>query len=263
MRKVRGVYLKNTQEIETMREAGRIVATILDALGEMVKPGTATMRFEETAWKMCREFGVKPGFYGYGGFPYALCCSVNEEVVHGFPSEERILAQGDIVSFDMGVIHKGFYGDSARTYGVGTVSGQTQDLMDATKKALFLGIEKAVAGNRLYDISRAVQTHAESLGYSVVRRFVGHGIGRKLHEKPEIPNFVPDESGGAVLKSGMVLAIEPMVCMGGYEVEILEDKWTVVTKDRKLSAHFEHTVAVTSDGPVILSTTSCGGGKTQ
>ncbi len=236
-----------------MREANRIVSVILDALGEAVAPGVPTMRFEEIAQDMCRRFGVQPAFQGYGGFPFALCCSVNEEIVHGFPSRERILREGDIVSFDMGVIYQGFYGDSARTYPVGAVSALARDLMDVTAQSLARGIEKALAGGNLYDISRAVQDFVEARGYSVVRRFVGHGIGRKLHEKPEVPNFVPAGMAGPPLKPGMVLAIEPMVCAGSCEVEILEDKWTAVTKDRKLSAHFEHTVAVTPEGPVVLS----------
>lgn len=236
-----------------MREANRIVSKVLDAMGAAVEPGATTMRFERIAQEMCKDFGVKPAFQGYGGFPFALCCSVNEQVVHGFPSEECVLEEGDIVSFDMGVIYNGFYGDSARTYGVGAVSEEAQGLMDATRESLMLGIEQAVAGNHLYDVSRAVQDHVESRGYSVVRRFVGHGIGRKLHEKPEVPNFVPKGSIGVPLKAGMVLAIEPMVCLGTHEVEILADRWTAVTKDRKLSAHFEHTVAVTTDGPLILS----------
>lgn len=236
-----------------MREANRIVSTILDALGEAVEPGVPTMRFEEIAQEMCKQYGVKPAFQGYGGFPFALCCSVNEEIVHGFPSRERILAEGDIVSFDMGVIYKRFYGDSARTFPVGKISAQAEDLLGVTKESLMLGIEQMVPGNNLYDVSRAVQDYVESRGYSVVRRFVGHGIGRKLHEKPEVPNFVPKGMSGPPLKQGMVLAIEPMVCIGTHEVEILEDKWTAVTKDRKLSAHFEHTVAVTVEGPAILS----------
>ena len=236
-----------------MREANRIVATVLDALGEAVEPGVPTMRFEEIAQKMCKDFGVKPAFQGYGGFPFALCCSVNEEIVHGFPSADRILEEGDIVSFDMGVVYNKFYGDSARTYGVGKVSAQAEALMETTRESLMLGIEATLPGNHLYDVSQAVQDHVESRGYSVVRRFVGHGIGRKLHEKPEVPNFVPKGSLGVPLKPGMVLAIEPMVCLGTHEVEILEDKWTAVTKDRRLSAHFEHTVAVTTEGPVILS----------
>ncbi|WP_461210871.1 type I methionyl aminopeptidase [Desulfocurvus sp. DL9XJH121] len=253
MRKVRGIYLKNPSEIAIMREANRMVSLILDAMGAAVKPGVPTMHFETIAQDMCKEFGVKPAFQGYGGFPYALCCSVNEEVVHGFPSQTRILEEGDIVSFDMGVVYDGFNGDSARTFAVGAVAQSTRDLLKVTEESLMLGIEQAHPGNHLYDVSRAVQDHVESRGYSVVRRFVGHGIGRKLHEKPEVPNFVPKGSIGVPLKAGMVLAIEPMVCEGTHEVEVLEDKWTAVTKDRKLSAHFEHTVAVTPDGPEILS----------
>ncbi|MBU1001454.1 MAG: type I methionyl aminopeptidase [Proteobacteria bacterium] len=253
MRKVRGIYLKNSGEISIMREANRIVSVILDALGEAVEPGVPTMRFEEIAQKMCQDFGVKPAFQGYGGFPFALCCSVNEEIVHGFPSADRFLEEGDIVSFDMGVIYNRFYGDSARTFGVGKVSQEATDLMKVTRESLMLGIEQAVVGNNLYDVSRTVQDYVEARGFSVVRRFVGHGIGRKLHEKPEVPNFVPQGTVGPPLKAGMVIAIEPMVCIGTYDVEILEDKWTAVTKDRKLSAHFEHTIAVSPEGPVILS----------
>ncbi|MCK9239757.1 type I methionyl aminopeptidase [Desulfocurvus sp.] len=253
MKKFRGIYIKNSAEIALMREASRIVSVILDALGEAVEPGVPTMHFEDIAQDMCRRFGVQPAFQGYGGFPFALCCSVNEEIVHGFPSRERILREGDVVSFDMGVIYERFYGDSARTYPVGTVSEQARTLLDVTRESLNRGIAQAMPGNNLYDVSRAVQDYVEGLGFSVVRRFVGHGIGSKLHEKPEVPNFVPSGTVGPVLKPGMVLAIEPMVCVGSYEVEILEDKWTAVTKDRKLSAHFEHTVAVTHDGPVVLS----------
>jgi methionyl aminopeptidase len=178
---------------------------------------------------------------------------VNEEIVHGFPSRERILEEGDIVSFDMGVVYNGFYGDSARTFGVGEVSAESQKLMDVTRESLYKGIEQAVPGNNLYDISAAIQSYVEGFGFGIVRRFVGHGIGSHLHEKPEIPNFVPKGISGIPLKAGMVLAIEPMVTVGTHEVEVLDDKWTAVTKDGKLSAHFEHTIAVTSDGPRILS----------
>ena len=238
-----------------MREANSIVATILERMGAEVAPGVPTKRFEEIAQDSCREFGVRPAFQGYHGFPYALCCSVNEVIVHGFPSE-RLLEEGDIVSFDMGVVHNGFFGDSARTFRVGRVSEETERLLTVTEESLHLGIEKAKPGNNLYDISAAVQKHAESNGFSVVRRFVGHGIGRNLHEKPEIPNFVPASMPGVVLKAGMVLAIEPMFCAGSADVEILPDKWTALTKDRSLSAHFEHSVVVHSDGPEILSVKS-------
>lgn len=236
-----------------MREANRIVSRILDELGANVKPGVATITFEKICRDICDEYNVRPAFLGYQGFPFALCCSVNEEIVHGFPSENRILQEGDIVSFDMGVVYKGFYGDSARTFGVGQVGEKTQKLMDVTRESLYKGIEQAVPGNNLYDISAAIQSYVEGFGFGIVRRFVGHGIGSHLHEKPEIPNFVPKGMVGVPLKAGMVLAIEPMVTVGTHEVEVLEDKWTAVTKDRKLSAHFEHSVAITSAGPRILS----------
>jgi methionyl aminopeptidase len=253
LKKFRGVFLKNDREIGLMREANRMVSKILDELGRAVKPGVSTMLFEEIAQEKCREFGVRPAFQGYGGFPYALCCSVNEEVVHGFPSKTRVLQEGDIVSFDMGVVYEGFNGDSARTFGVGNVSDTARQLMDVTRESLMKGIAMARPGRNLYEVSRAVQEHAEAAGFGVVRRFVGHGIGTRLHEKPEIPNFVPKGLPGLVLKPGMTLAIEPMITEGDPDVEVLSDKWTAVTKDRKLSAHFEHTIAVTSDGPVILS----------
>ena len=236
-----------------MREANRIVSQILDELGENVKPGVPTILFEEICRARCEANNVRPAFLGYQGFPYALCCSLNEEIVHGFPSKDRILEEGDIVSFDMGVVYKGFFGDSARTFAVGKVANETQKLMDVTRESLHVGIEQAVPGNNLYDISAAIQSYVEGFGFGIVRRFVGHGIGSHLHEKPEIPNFVPKGMTGIPLKAGMVLAIEPMVTVGTYEVEVLEDNWTAVTKDRKLSAHFEHTIAITSDGPLILS----------
>ena len=236
-----------------MREAGRIVSRILDAIGEQVRPGASTMLFEETARRMCDEFQVKPAFLGYLGFPYAICCSVNEVVVHGFPSTSRILREGDIVSIDMGVIYQGFHGDSARTFGVGAVSAEAEKLMRVTEDSLYKGIAQALNGNNLYDVSSAVQKCVEEAGFGIVRRFVGHGIGVRLHEKPEIPNFVPKGLSGVTLKPGMCLAIEPMVTIGDYEVEILDDRWTAVTKDRKYAAHFEHTIAVTANGPVILT----------
>lgn len=236
-----------------MREANRIVSKILDEMGRAVEPGVTTMVFEEIAQARCRDHKVRPAFQGYGGFPYALCCSVNEEVVHGFPSSSRVLQEGDIVSFDMGVIYQGFYGDSARTFGVGKVSETAQKLMDVTRDSLMKGIRRAQPGHDLYEVSRAIQEYAEGFGFGVVRRFVGHGIGSRLHEKPEIPNFVPSGMPGLPLKPGMTLSIEPMITEGSYEVEVLADKWTAVTKDRKLSAHFEHTIVVTKDGPVILS----------
>lgn len=252
MKKFRGVYLKNEQEIAIMREANRIVSRILDALGREVRPGVQTMFFEELAQKLCAEYEVTPAFQGYQGYPFALCCSVNEEIVHGFPSK-RILNEGDIVSFDMGVIHDGFFGDSARTYTVGEISVKAMDLLEVTRNSLLKGIAQAREGNSVQDISRAIQGYVEAKGYNVVKRFVGHGIGRRLHEKPEVPNFVPPGTQEMPLKAGMVLAIEPMVTMGQADVDILADNWTAVTKDRQLSAHFEHTVAVTKNGPEILS----------
>ncbi len=252
MKKFRGIFLKNDNEIALLREAGRIVAAILDELRQHVAPGVRTMEFEDLALELCERYQVKPAFKGYLGYPYALCCSVNEEVVHGFPSE-RVLVEGDLVSFDMGVVHKGFYGDSALTVPVGRIDAKAEELVSVTRSSLFEGIEQAKYGNDLYDISRAVQKYVEDRGFSVVRRFVGHGIGKHLHEKPEVPNFAPQGVGRVPLQPGMVLAIEPMVTAGGPEVEVLSDKWTAVTKDRSLSAHFEHTVAVTKHGPVILS----------
>ena len=258
MKLFRGVLLKNDNEIAVMREANRIVSIILDAMCAEVQPGLPTMRFEEIAQDLCVTHKVRPAFQGYHGFPYALCCSVNEEVVHGFPSTKRILAEGDIVSFDMGVVHEGFFGDSARTVGVGKVSPIAETIMRVTYESLMLAIDAAQPGGKLNDISAAVQKHAEANGFGVIRRFVGHGIGRSLHEKPEVPNFVPAMSSSLQLKVGMVLAIEPMLTVGSYDVDILSDDWTAVTRDKKLSAHFEHSIAITAKGPEILSLSSTG-----
>lgn len=252
MKKFLGIFLKNDREISILREANRIVAVILDAVEHEVKPGIRTIDLEEVALKWCQRFEVKPAFKGYRGFPYALCCSVNDQVVHGFPSD-RVLVEGDIVSIDFGVVYQGFYGDSARTIAVGEISPGARNLMNVTSTALDVGIASATVGNNLYDISRSIQEYVEAQGCAVVKRFVGHGIGRSLHEKPEIPNFVPQRYTDIPLKSGMVLAIEPMVTTGRDEVEILADRWTAVTKDRSLAAHFEHTIAITSNGPEILS----------
>jgi methionyl aminopeptidase len=253
VKKFRGIFLKNENEIALMREANRIVALILDAMCAEVRPDVPTMRFEEIAQDMCRMHKVRPAFQGYFDFPYALCCSVNEEVVHGFPSSKRLLREGDIVSFDMGVVYAGFFGDSARTAGVGNISEHAARLLRTTRECLQRAIAVTAPGKLLRDIAAAVQSHAEKNGYSVIRRFVGHGIGRHLHEKPEIPNFVSAFSGLTPLKPGMVLAIEPMLAMGTYEVDILADNWTAVTRDGKLSAHFEHSVAVTAGEPDVLS----------
>ncbi len=251
MKKFRGVFLKNENELALMQEANRIVRSILDAMIAAVKPGLQTMFFENIAQEMCKKHNVRPAFQGYGGFPYALCCSVNEEVVHGFPSTRRVLQEGDIVSFDMGVIYEGFYGDAARTVAVGRISEEAERLVRVTKECLDLAVQAARPGNTLGHVSAAVQRHAEANNLAIIRRFVGHGIGRNLHEKPEIPNYLTSV-GSLPLQEGMVLAIEPMLALGTWEVDILDDDWTAVTRDRKLAAHFEHSVAVTPRGPVIL-----------
>lgn len=229
-----------------------MVGQILRELAAAVEPGVPTMFFEELARKRCAAFGVRPAFLGMYGFPFALCCSVNEQVVHGFPSDRK-LVEGDIVSFDMGVVHGGFFGDSAVTVPVGRIDDTSATLLEVTRESLNAGIAQAVEGNDLYDISRTVQKYVEERGLGVVRQFVGHGIGRKLHEKPEVPNFVPPGAQRIALRPGMVLAIEPMVTAGGFDVEVLPDNWTAVTRDRSMAAHFEHTVAVTKHGPRILS----------
>ncbi len=235
-----------------MREANRIVYSILQAMAAQIKPGLPTMHFEEIAQEMCKKYNVKPSFQGYGGFPYALCCSVNDEIVHGFPSARRILKEGDIVSFDMGVIVEGFHGDAARTFPVGKVSDKAELLMRVTREALEAGTAAAKPGNNLKDVCAAVQSKADEHGLGIVKRFVGHGVGRSLHEKPEIPNFVSAATPDLPLQAGMVLAIEPMFTLGGWDVKILDDDWTAVTKDGSLAAHYEHSVAVTSKGPVVL-----------
>ena len=247
------IILKSQDEIKRMAAAGRIVAEVLEEIRNMVAPDVTTLELDTFAESYIKSKGATPAFKGYRGFPASICTSVNEQVVHGIPSSER-LRKGDIVSLDTGVYYKGFYGDAALTLTVGEVSNAAKKLLSVTEKSLYLGIEKAVAGNRLFDISSAIQNQAESEGFSVVRSFVGHGIGRELHEDPQIPNF-GRQGDGPMLKEGMTLAIEPMVNAGTWDVEILDDGWTAVTKDKKLSAHFEHTVAITSNGPVILTKT--------
>lgn len=246
------IILKSLQEIERIRKAGLVVATVLDDIRGMVKPGLSTHSLDEFAEKIIRSLGAIPAFKGYRGYPRTLCTSVNNEVIHGIPSSKVILKQGDIVSVDVGVIVEGFYGDAAVTFPVGSVSPEAEHLIKVTKEALLLGIQQAHIGSRLYDISHAVQQHVESNGYSVVREYVGHGIGRNLHEDPQIPNF-GSPGQGPRLKSGMVLAIEPMVNAGGSITEVKADNWTAVTADGSLSAHFEHTIAVMPDGPWILT----------
>lgn len=235
-----------------MRDAGRIVAEILMLLSERAKPGVTTRELDELAESECCKRNVLAAFKGYGGFPYTICASPNEKVVHGF-SDTTPLQEGDILSIDFGVQFQGFFGDAAVTIPIGKVDGGKQALMDVTRESLERGIELARPGNRLSDISHAIQQFVEKKGFSVVKKFVGHGIGRALHEAPQIPNFGPP-GVGVVLEAGMTLAIEPMINSGCEEVRILADGWTAVTADRKPSAHFEHTIAVTEDGPVILTT---------
>jgi methionyl aminopeptidase len=246
------IEIKSAGDIALMREAGRIVCEILDALEKAVAPGVTTWDLDALAEKLIYEKGAKPAFKGYLGFPCCLCASVNQEVVHGIPSKKRKLAEGDLMKLDFGVVYRGFFGDSARTVPVGKVSREARALMDATREALQRGIAASVPGNRIGDISHAIQSYVEARGYSAVRDFTGHGIGRKLHEKPEVPNF-GEPGAGMKLRSGMALAIEPMVNLGTWEVALLEDDWTAVTLDSKLSAHFEHTVLITDHGPEVLT----------
>ena len=246
------IILKSKREIDIMREANQIVADTHSLLSEKIKPGISTEELDQIAEEYIRSRGAVPTFKGYQGFPASICASINNEVVHGIPNNHRFLENGDIISIDIGAFYEGFNGDAARTHPVGEVSENAKKLLEVTEKALLTGIEKAVIGNRLFDISHAIQEYVEANGFSVVRDYVGHGIGRDMHEDPQIPNFGP-AGKGPKLKEGMTLAIEPMVNVGGYEVETLEDKWTVVTKDRSLSAHFEHTIAITTAGVEILS----------
>jgi methionyl aminopeptidase len=248
------VILKSPEEIEKMRESNAIVADVLALMRELVEPGITTLELDRRAEEAARSRGSVPAFKGYGGFPFSLCTSVNEEVVHGFPSK-RELKEGDIVSLDFGVCYNGYFGDSAVTIPVGSISESARRLMKVTKESLDQGISNAVPGNRLGDISNAVQRHVEAAGFSAVRDYVGHGIGKNLHEDPPIPNFGPP-GRGILLKAGMVIAIEPMINQGTYEVDVKQDGWTVVTRDGKLSAHFEHTLAITDEGPRVLSVVS-------
>lgn len=249
------IYLKSRAEIETMRRANVIVAEVLAALKESVRPGMTTLDLDGLAERLTHEKGARPAFKGYevAGrvFRHSLCTSVNEEIVHGVPSS-RVLKEGDILGMDFGVVYEGFYGDSAVTVGLGRVSPEAERLMQVTEAALDEGIEMLREGNRLGDLGSAIQAIAERSGYSVVREFVGHGIGRKLHEEPPVPNY-GDPGKGRRLRAGMVLAVEPMVNAGGKEIRLLDDGWTAVTRDRSLAAHFEHSIAVTADGPYVLS----------
>jgi len=246
------IVLKTAEDIKKLEKSAKIVAEVLLKLKEIAKPGVETMEFDLLARKISKELGARPAFLGYRGFPASVCISINDEVVHGIPSKGRFLKEGDIVSIDFGAEYEGFYGDATITAGVGNISAKAKRLIEITEKALYKGIEKAAAGNKLGDISSAIQQYVESNNFSVVRDFVGHGIGRELHEEPLVPNY-GKKGTGPDLRPGMILAIEPMVNEKGYEIEILENEWTVVTKDKGLSAHFEHDVAITENGPVILS----------
>ena len=245
------IELKSASEIELMRQAGRIVGGLLAVLAGQVRPGVKTKALDEAARTYLHEHGAQPAFLGYRGFPASICVSVNEEVVHGIPGD-RAIREGDVVSLDAGAVIRGYYADAAVTVTVGPVSPAVRRLVETTRQALETGIRQATVGNRLSDISYAVQQVVERAGFGIVRDFVGHGIGRAMHEEPPIPNFGAPHMGPR-LKAGMVLAIEPMVTERGPEVEILEDGWTAVTKDRSLAAHFEHTVAITDAGTEILT----------
>jgi len=245
------IIIKSDREIAIMRQAGRIVATVLGVLGEQVRPGMKTKELDVIAARELEALGAKPSFKGYHGFPANLCVSVNDEIVHGIPGE-RVLDEGDIVSLDFGAIFKGFQGDAAVTVGVGEVSSQAEQLMETAEGALKAGIAVAYSGARLGDISAVIQNYAESRGYSVVREYTGHGIGREMHEEPQIPNFgLP--GAGPVLKKGMTLALEPMVNVGGWRTRLGDDHWVVLTVDGSLSAHFEHTIAITNGEPEVLT----------
>lgn len=246
------IVIKSQREIELMREAGRILAITHEELRKIIKPGISTYEIDKVGEEVIRSYGCIPSFLNYNGYPASICVSVNDEVVHGIPSKERILVEGDIVSLDAGVIYKGFHSDSARTYGVGEVSEAATSLMRVTKESFFEALKQCRAGNHVNDISRAVFEYITARGYSAVRDLVGHGVGANLHEAPEVPNFVTKRRGPK-LRPGMTLAIEPMINIGTYEVEWLDDDWTVVTADGELSAHYENTVLITEGEPEILS----------
>ena len=250
------IIYKSRSEIEKMRAANLVVCSVLDELEAMIAPGVTTGELGDRATALCKKHKVTPAFLGYGDppFPSVVCISVNDEVVHGIPDHGRVLQEGDIVSIDFGVEREGYFGDSARTIPVGKVSPRAEKLMRVTRESLDRAIDACKVTNRLHDVSRAVQEHVEANGFSVVRTFVGHGIGRRMHEDPAVPNFVDGGGKNPRLRDGMVLAIEPMVNEGGYEVMVdAQDRWTARTRDGKLSAHFEHSVAITAEGPVVLS----------
>jgi len=245
------IVYRTPEEIALIRKSSQMAALILTELRSLIKPGVMTKELDEYAEARVRSLGAKPAFKGYRGFPASLCTSVNEEIVHGIPSSRR-LKEGDIISLDFGVYYEGYYGDAAVTYPVGQVSPLAQRLIETAERALYRGLEMVRVGHRISDISHAIQTYVESQGFSVIRAFVGHGIGQALHEEPQVPNFGPP-GRGAIIKPGLTLAIEPMISAGDWQEEILDDGWTAVTRDRSLAAHFEHTVVATEDGVEILS----------
>ncbi len=246
-----GITLKSPTELLAMREAGRVVAATIQVLVSSLEPGMKTKKLDAIASREIRRLGAQPAFKGYRGFPATICVSVNQEIVHGIPGE-RVIREGDIVSIDVGAVVDGFYADAAVTAPIGKASPEGERLIETTRQSLEMGIRQAVVGNRVGDISVAVQRFAEGRGYGVVREYVGHGIGRALHEEPSIPNF-GEPGKGPLLRPGMVIAIEPMLNVGGWQTRVLNDEWTVVTADGTLSAHFEHTIAITEEGPQILT----------
>jgi len=245
------VIRKSKRELATMREAGRIVAVTHARLRDSIRPGVTTAELDALAYEVVTAHGAQPSFLGYRGFPASLCVSINEQVVHGIPGP-RVLEEGDVVSLDFGAYYRGYHGDATITVGVGRVDKKAQDLIESTRSALEAGIAQCTKGKYLGDVSWAIQSHAESRGFSVVRQYVGHGIGRKMHEDPQIPNY-GSPGRGMLLKPGMTFALEPMVNVGTYLTSVLDDNWTVVTADGELSAHFEHTIAITEAGPEILT----------
>lgn len=254
----KSITVKTPEEIRIMYAANQIVAAVLDLLGKEIRAGLSTMTLDRWAEQYCRDHQAIPAFKGYRGFPGSLCVSINEQVVHGIPSKKVLLQDGDVVSIDFGVLYQGYYGDAAVTIPVGAMSPVKEKLLRVTRESLDLAIAQVQVGNRVADISRAVQEHVEKNGFSVVRQFVGHGIGTSLHESPEVPNYVQKGKASPRIVEGMVLAIEPMVNAGTYKVKVLADDWTVVTADRKPSAHFEHSVAATKSGPLVLSALTNG-----
>ncbi len=246
------ITLKSGEQIIRMRDAGRIAAIAREVGGQLVREGVTTAQIDREIKKCILSHGAKPSFLGYGGFPASACISVNEEIIHGIPSSDRVLKNGDIVKIDVGAFYKGFHGDCAATFPVGEISEEAQRLIDVTKESFFKGVAAIKEGSRIGDIGNAVQTYVESFGYSVVREYIGHGVGTKLHEDPEVPNY-GTAGHGQRIRPGMTFAIEPMVNVGTWQVRVLENDWTVVTKDGKLSAHYENTVAVTDNGVIILT----------